>query len=148
MCLPILPKKMKAYTSATIKDNMLILNSQTKFKASHSETRVMFDKISSVDFSVTFGKRSAIMFFIGLIAMAIGIAFSFIDPMSSYVALPIALAIGLIFMILAFVLREHAVVISCCGDICSLYMGKKATDEIYARICAVLTQMHANDLCR
>ncbi len=149
----LLPKKLKAFTSATIKDNMLILNSQSKFRANRCETRVMFDKISSVDFSIVFGEKSARLLSIAafLYAAAIGLlvgilAFGLdISLIYFFVAL---VFVGFILFVLAFILREHAIKINCGGDTCSLCMGRKTTDEVYNHICAVLAQIHANDMRR
>lgn len=133
--------KTTVYTGASIEDKMVVLKVKTRFNASHSETRVMIDKISSITHSVVFGKKSIICLMIGLMLAVVGVILMIIGSTAGSTPMTvgwISAILGILLILLAMFLRDHGILICSCGDINQTCLGRKNTDAFYEQLCNVL----------
>lgn len=136
-------KKTTIYVSASISNNMILLKSNTRFKASYSETRIMMDKISSVTHSVIFGQKAMAFLSLGLVFLIVGMIIALVAATTGSLFGIVISVVGVIFLIVSLFLREHSIVVDCSGDVTHICVGKTQTDKLYVSICNILSTMKA-----
>lgn len=132
-------RRRKVYTDAYIDGDMLVMTRRTRFSFSHSEMRVVIPNISSMQVSTIFGLKSRIFLFLGILLLIMGVGSIFSVPSSSVlIAAPIMIILGVILIFVAFMIRECALSVNCCGDFHDICVGRMSCDELFKEICKVI----------